>query len=328
MAILTDSARLAAYCDHLRSEGREKALRDVLPVLRTYTTFLQVRRSAPSTATIADVQAYRTFLASTEATQDGGILALSTQGTRLGIIRAYHAWMRRRGLAMIDPACSVAPPSVPRKPVSADRLSQQEARALLMASSAAIERNKRGSRAWAIAMRDLAMLAIALTTGRRVTGLCTLRNIDLDVSARSLRVDREKGAVGRVLPVAEWAISVVEAYRVQARPVLLHDQISKWLFPGRDPVDHVATRTWAETVHRLHREASARSTALAELAKKVISTHSLRVSFASMLFQNGCDIRCINELMLHAKLTTTAAYTPVGFEDIRRALIQCHPLAS
>jgi len=51
------------------------------------------------------------------------------------------------------------------------------------------------------------------------------------------------------------------------------------------------------------------------------------VTFARTLFAGGCPIRSINELMLHQKLTTTAAYTPIPLAEMRRVLRRCHPRA-
>jgi integrase/recombinase XerD len=66
---------------------------------------------------------------------------------------------------------------------------------------------------------------------------------------------------------------------------------------------------------------------LKELAEKHLTPHSLRVSFATLLFQGGCNIRSINELMDHKSLTTTACYTPLHIDDLRRACQRAHPRA-
>ncbi len=64
---------------------------------------------------------------------------------------------------------------------------------------------------------------------------------------------------------------------------------------------------------------------LTALPGKRISWHSLRVSFATLLFQNGCDIRSVNELMLHRSLSSTAKYTPIAVEDMRHIFRKAHP---
>ena len=64
---------------------------------------------------------------------------------------------------------------------------------------------------------------------------------------------------------------------------------------------------------------------LTDLPRKTITWHSLRVSFATLLFSNGCPIRSVNELMLHRCLSTTARYTPIPIEDMQVVWRTAHP---
>jgi integrase/recombinase XerD len=66
---------------------------------------------------------------------------------------------------------------------------------------------------------------------------------------------------------------------------------------------------------------------LQELPGKHITWQSLRVSFATLLFANGCAIRSVNELMLHRSLSSTARYTPIPVEDLRQVCRTAHPRA-
>ena len=66
---------------------------------------------------------------------------------------------------------------------------------------------------------------------------------------------------------------------------------------------------------------------LQELPGKNITWQSLRVSFATLLFANGCAIRSVNELMLHRSLSSTARYTPIPVEDLRQVCRTAHPRA-
>jgi integrase len=58
-----------------------------------------------------------------------------------------------------------------------------------------------------------------------------------------------------------------------------------------------------------------------------LTPHSLRVSFAVLLFCGGASIRTINKLMLHDRLDTTARYTPVPLDDLHRTCLRAHPMA-
>jgi site-specific recombinase XerD len=130
-----------------------------------------------------------------------------------------------------------------------------------------------------------------------------------------------------VLPVAGWAITVVASYLCDARPILARGHDSPHLFlnlPGTGPITREALRWMLEQLlARTLRE----NPDLTDLPGKHITWHSLRVSFATLLFSNGCDIRSVNELLLHRRLSTTARYTPIPVEDLRQVFRIAHPRA-
>ena len=76
-----------------------------------------------------------------------------------------------------------------------------------------------------------------------------------------------------------------------------------WLFPGKDPGTHIA-RCTAERIFKRAKEKAGIATEA--------SIHTLRHSFATHLYEDGVDIRIIQELLGHAKIETTMRYTHVG----------------
>ena len=60
--------------------------------------------------------------------------------------------------------------------------------------------------------------------------------------------------------------------------------------------------------------------------KKTVSPHTLRHSFATHLLQNGADLRVIQQLLGHEDLATTEIYTHLNVQDLRQAILQCHPV--
>ena len=325
---------VADYLLYIRSEGRDSTAEAVANVLATYRRLLHRERpgATPSTATAADLMAYRIAVTTSAASRTANAFGLGTQVRHLATVRGYHGWLRRRGLSMLNAADYLPMPRDNQRTVRKDFLSTQEAQALLDTAAALVEREESGSRSWAKAMRTFAAVALAIASGRRRAGLCALRLADLDLERGEMRVEREKGRAGRVLPVADWAIAITRVYVEQARPVLLRGcrggdvAVSDSLLigaPGK-PYTDAAYRRHLQT---LVAETRTANTDLVDLARKDITTHSLRVTMATLLFANGCPIRSINEIMLHRKLSTTAAYTPIATEDLRRALIAAHPRA-
>lgn len=325
---MPDDPAIVAYLDHLRATGRASTAGSNVLVLETYQRLLLLHRSdaTPTTATAADLMAYREALATPTASLVGRQLALTTQATHLATVRSFYHWLRRRGLSLLDPDPYLPLPRISRRTVQKDYLSTQEAQALLDTGAALVGQAAAGSWERALALRDLAAVALALATGRRRSGLCDLRLTDVDAVRRELRVEREKGRAGRVLPVASWAIALVVAYVREARPVLLAGTESSALLIGSSaqPLSPTAFD------HRLDALVAATRAAhpdLVEFAGKRISSHSLRVTTARLLFANGCPIRSVNEILLHQKLSTTAAYTPIPIEEMRRVLLEAHPRA-
>jgi integrase/recombinase XerC len=150
---------------------------------------------------------------------------------------------------------------------------------------------------------------------------------DLNDEDKELRVAWEKGKPGRVLPVAAWAYDIIRSYRDEARPLLMAGrQDTDALFPG-ELGERISESAVTAVLRRLVAATIATYPDLTELPAKRISTHSLRVSCAKILHYGGISLRSLNALLLHEKLSTTAAYTPVSVEDLRRVLQSAHPRA-
>jgi len=81
-----------------------------------------------------------------------------------------------------------------------------------------------------------------------------------------------------------------------------------WLFPGRDPVNPMSTRQLNRAFH-MARQAAA--------IDKPVNLHSLRHSFATHLLEHREDIRVIQVLLGHKKLTTTARYSQVATRTLK-----------
>lgn len=323
--MISDSI-IDAYVTYLHGLGRQSTARKVMQYLTAYGAFLASRGQTFTTATVSGAEAYQAHLARPTAGTRGRGLARSTQAVRLGALRSFHRWLRRRGHALIDPMATLDLPRLPRRTVATEHLTQQEAQALMDTAMAATTASPTGSKSWAVAWRTAAMIAMAMATGRRIAGLCSLQLADLDPDRLELRVAREKGHRGRVLPVAAWAVGIVIQYRDHARPVLLRSRTSAALFLGeRD--EHISEGSFREHLAALLQQASVTNPDLPGFTTKRITPHSLRVTCARLLFTNGCPIRSVNEILLHRQLSTTTQYTPVFLEELRRAIIGVHPRA-
>ena len=338
MADQPEHAAITAWLDALRAAGKASTAITNGRFLAKFTAWLAQSGSADSAVDLLAVTPdvltrYQIWLADVCRRADGKPLAVTTQATAVIILCSFYRWLTRRGVLLVNPARDLTPRKAPPTlVVRKDHLSLQEAQALIDTLAALVTEAASGTVARALAERNLAAIALALATGRRCAGLCSLRVSDLDAERNELRVAHEKGRMGRVLPVAAWAMAAAMRYVAGARGMLLGADAdvaattSPWLFVSQR-ADRLCERGFANVLDVAIAETVRRNPDLADLATRRITTHSLRVSFATVLFANGCGIRALNELMLHQALTTTARYTPIPIEDLRRVLLASHPRA-
>ena len=138
---------------------------------------------------------------------------------------------------------------------------------------------------------------------------------DIDSQRMLLRVEQGKGHKDRyaLLPPI-----LLERLRIWWRHAHAAGKIlpGGYLFPGLDPMDRMSTRQLNRAVHEA---------AQAAHIDKRVSMHSLRHAFATHLLEQGENIRTIQVLLGHKKLETTALYTHVATETLRKVLSPLEP---
>ena len=315
------------FLKSVEDAGRKGSVESYELALRSYDGWVESQHADPVSATLETLQRFQQWLADDYRQADGSPLKRSTQVTRLTPVLSFYRWMERKGLILCNPAKGLKLPKMPRRNTPKDYLDLQEATALIQTQAKKVLKCAEGSWKWAEESRNLALICLALATGRRRASLLTLKTGQLDMQRCELRIDWEKGKAGRVLPVAKWAVDVCGIFLGVARARLLQGRADKeYLFPG-SMNDHCAPMSFYGVLLRLHKRAAVENPDLEGFSGKHISPHSLRVSFATLLFKGGCNIRGVNELMLHSCLTTTARYTPIPLEDLRRVCRFAHPRA-
>lgn len=327
---------MVKYLKSLELEGRQTTIPSYRSSLVKYDAWLSSAGLDPLKMTLAHLQEFQRWLTEAYRKRNGDPLSRNALCSVLSTVKTFHFWMMLRRYTLIDPAARLKLPKTQRKRIGRDHLTQQEAIALLQTAAKRIEQVQLGSRKWAKRHRALALLALGIASGRRVGSLRGVRCEDLDFQRNEVRIDWEKGKPGRVLPIARWAMVVIKKYIDDARPILLGGIPGRpnhpprkdpgWLFVGFE-TDRVSANYLGKILSRVQADAAEQNPDLEQLAAKKLTAHSLRVSFAKILFLNGCNIRVINEMLLHERLSTTATYTPLEVEDLRRACRSAHPRA-
>ena len=142
-----------------------------------------------------------------------------------------------------------------------------------------------------------AVLVTAYAAGLRVFEVAALRTRDVDSARMVLRVANGKGGKERQVMLSPRLLDLLREYWKAERPR------SEWLFPGRDPAQHISIRR-VQLACQAARQAAG--------VGKHVTMHTLRHSFATHLLEAGVDVCTIKLLLGHRSLSSTARYLHVA----------------
>ncbi len=146
-----------------------------------------------------------------------------------------------------------------------------------------------------------AALSVSYGTGLRAAEVCALKIGDIDSDRMLIHVEEGKGGKDRKVMLSPGLLGLLRDYWCEARP-------EGWLFPGKPTLNPISPRQLSRAFTSAKNMAG---------VKKVATLHTLRHSFATHLLEAGTDVRVIQVLLGHAKLSTTARYTHVATKTIR-----------
>ena len=162
-------------------------------------------------------------------------------------------------------------------------------------------------------VRNRAILELLYSSGLRISELADLQLNDIDLKRGLVRV-KGKGNKERIIPVGKSAIEAIESY-LPVRDNLKQEYSSNKLFltkSGKD-FDH---RQLYKILHHYFQLIA---------RQKGYSPHTIRHSFATHLLARGADLRALQEMLGHSNLETTAIYTHLTLDDIKKAYHKGHP---
>ncbi|HTY30066.1 site-specific tyrosine recombinase XerD [Mycobacterium sp.] len=312
MTAVALETQLQGYLDHLTIERgvAKNTLSSYRRDLRRYSKHLS-DRGIHDLAKVGEDDVSEFLVALRRGDPDTGIAALSAVSAARALIavRGLHRFAAAEGLAELDVARAVRPPTPGRRlPKS---LTIEEVLALL--EGAGGDSPSDGP----LTLRNRALLELLYSTGSRISEAVGLDVDDIDTEARSVLL-RGKGGKQRLVPIGRPAVQALDAYLVRGRPDLARR--------GRGtPATFLNARGG-----RLSRQSAWQ--VLQDAAERAgitsgVSPHMLRHSFATHLLEGGADVRVVQELLGHASVTTTQIYTLVTVHALREVWAGAHPRA-
>jgi integrase/recombinase XerC len=327
-------AALGDFLEHLRlnENASRHTVRAYDSDLSQFLTFLAGRagrKRADLTVAAFDLLAIREFLADLHRRGN----ARASAARKLAAIRTFSRYLRREGLLDGDPAALVGTPK--REQRLPAHLGEAEMSTLLDMPDASQP----------LGRRDRAILELFYASGLRLSELVGLDLGDVNLNGRMVRV-LGKGGKERIVPFNRSTEAALRAWLgdresfVAAEPPpqpaaketprktrttqLNGPRTTRTTRQGKPPLflNYQGGRLSTRSVDRLVRKyVAACSTRFG------ISPHALRHSFATHLLERGADLRAIQELLGHARLSTTQRYTHLNAAQLMDVYRKAHPKA-
>jgi len=295
--VLVDEA-LSLFSGHQQAQNRSE-----LTVGAYQTDLVQFFRFAAHeqgvdvetlTVDLIDVYIVRGFLG---VLADHGLMRKS-MARKLAVLRTFFKFLCRKEILQINPVQRVASPKLGRR--LPDFLYLEQMEALLKASDCTT----------LLGSRDQVIIELLYGSGLRVSELVGLDVENLDLESGLTRV-LGKGSKERVVPITNHAIQAIKGYlgiRKDNTKILL--------------LNYQGTRLSARSVRRILDKMVAKLSLVQH-----VSPHMLRHSFATHMLDGGADLRSVQELLGHQKLSSTQIYTHLTRERLKTVYDQAHPRA-
>ena len=233
-------------------------------------------------------------------------LSKASVARSLAAVRSWFQWMARRGLVTLNPAALVATPKLPKHLPRVPSIEQMNYLVETAATAAA----------WP--ERDRMIFELLYGCGIRNAELVGLNLSDVHWAGEVVLV-QGKGRKERYVPLGDAAAEAIRAY-LPSRTEKLGTRSSEALLLNLQMKGsgRLTTRSVGRIVKRI---------SLAKGLPAEIHPHTLRHAFGTHMLEEGADLRAIQELLGHERLSTTQRYTQLTVGQVTKVYDRTHPRA-
>ena len=259
--------------------------------------------SCPQDVTKPIIERYQRYLFHYRK-KDGEPLSTRSQHTRITPVRAYFKWLAKENHILYNPASDI---ELPRQEQRLPRyvLTQSEVELILNQADITTDTG----------IRDRAIMETLYSTGMRRMEVINLTLQDLDIERGTVMIRQGKGKKDRMVPIGERALAWIIKYRDQVRPNLAIAEDDGTLFLSN----------LGEAFTRNRMSQLVRDYVNAANTGKTGSCHLFRHTMATLMLENGADIRFIQAMLGHEDLATTEIYTHVAIDKLKAVHQATHP---
>jgi integrase/recombinase XerC len=233
-------------------------------------------------------------------------LSKTSVARALAAVRSLYRWLAREGIVEQNPAALVATPKLPKKLPRVPTL--EEVNRVLDAEAPETA---------AFPERDLLLLELLYGCGIRNSELTGINIEDIRYSENAILI-RGKGKKERYVPFGESARNALNAYLpARAKVMVTRNQAPRALLINLRG-SRITTRSVGRIVKRM---------AVAHGLSSDFHPHTLRHAFGTHMLEEGADLRAIQELLGHERLSTTQRYTQLSVQHLMAVYDKTHPKA-
>ncbi len=298
-------AHFASFLEWMRVRGySEQTAHNTAVAMAHFTRWCAERGvSRPSEVTRPLMVRYQRHLYHYR-TKGGMPLSFRSQRTRLQPLRAFFKYLSKNNLVLYNPAADLEMPRLEKR-LPKCVLSASEAEGVINVPDVDTP----------LGVRDRAILETFYSTGMRRMELVSLKLYDVDAERGTVMVRCGKGKKDRMIPIGDRALAWIEKYLGDVRPSLVVEPDDGALFLTSR--GEAFSGMWMSSLVREYVEA-------ANIGKKG-ACHLFRHAMATLMLENGADIRFIQAMLGHADLSTTQIYTQVSIRKLKEIHTATHP---
>lgn len=233
----------------------------------------------------------------------GKPLTARNQVTRLIPLRSFFKWATQQNYLLYNPASELELPKIGRRLPRATLTANEAEQVLAQADTQTPE-----------GIRDRAILEVLYSTGIRRMELINLCLADVESNRRVLAVRQGKGSKDRFVPIGERALLWLQEYIDHVRP--------DWVIDNSDSVflNHNGQALKPDQLTRWVRQYIEQAA-----IDKSGSCHLFRHTVATLMLENGADLRFIQQMLGHVSILTTEIYTHVSIIKLQEIHSATHP---
>jgi integrase/recombinase XerD len=298
-------AYLQRYIEHLGVKGyTEMGIHNAERYVRAFIRWCEPRAlTQPTEITKPIIERYQRHLFY-HRKDNGEPLSVFSQRSALVPLRGYFRWLTKQNYLLYNPASDLELPRMKRV-LPKHVLTESEAERVLAGADV---REPMG-------IRDRAMMEVLYSTGLRRMELANLRVYEIDRERGLVFVNQGKWQKDRWVPIGERALAWVQKYVDEVRPTIVMPPDDGTLFLTRTGVPF--NEAWLSTTVSQYVQR-------ANLGKHG-GCHLFRHTMATLMLENGADIRFIQAMLGHADLKSTQIYTHVAVKQLKAIHTATHP---